>query len=258
MVAVPGNLRADERLPVIFLWHWLGGSASSFYSDGELQAAVDQQRFLAVMPEAKGDLTYKWPFSVQDTDTRMHEESVFFDDMLACVAARFPTLNRNCVSSAGVSAGALFTDQLASTRANRLASFVSISGGTGGVIRNWGKPAHKLPALVLWGGSTDQCLGLLNFQQESENLESALAAQGNFMIGCVHNCGHGVPPIDAPPGQSKLAGLWDFVFAHPFWLRAGESPYLTSGLPKTLPSWCAIGAGKATPRTGACLSGSGC
>jgi predicted esterase len=258
LLAVPANLQPNEKLPVVFMWHWLGGSGSSFYTDGELQQAVDQQRFLAVMPEKKGDVPYTWPFTIQDSDARMAEEYQFFDDMLACVAQQYPTVNKNCVSSAGVSAGALFTDQLAAARSDRLSSFLSLSGGVGGVVRGWGNPAHKLPGIVLWGGPTDQCQGLLSFASLSMSLEGSLASQGNFMIECIHNCGHSAPPIAAQMGQSKFASLWGFIFDHPFWLGAGESPYTKTGLPSDFPSWCAIGAGHATPRTGACSSPSGC
>jgi hypothetical protein len=174
------------------------------------------------------------------------------------VAHQYPTVNKNCVSTAGVSAGALFTDQLAAARADRLSSFLSMSGGVGGVVRPWGSPAHKLPGIVLWGGPTDECQNLLSFQTLSQTLEGSLTSQGDFMIECVHNCGHAEPPVDPPMGQSKLAPFWGFIFDHPFWLGAGQSPYEIKGLPSSFPSWCAIGAGKATPRTGTCPTSSGC
>ncbi len=83
MLAVPSNLSPDEKLPVIFMWHWLGGSARSFYTRGEVQAAVDSQRFLAVLPNHRGDLPFRWPFLVLDSQARMNEEYHFFEDMLA-------------------------------------------------------------------------------------------------------------------------------------------------------------------------------
>jgi hypothetical protein len=104
--------------------------------------------------------------------------------------------------------------------------------------------------LVLWGGPNDTCI--INFQDESHELESALASGGDFMVECVHNCGHGEPPFEIPGAMSRYAGLWQFAFDHPFWLGAGDSPYRTQGLPSTLPPWCAIGRGSAIPRTGAC------
>jgi pimeloyl-ACP methyl ester carboxylesterase len=256
LLAIPSELDPSESLPLIFMWHWLGGSARSFQEKAEVQQAVDEQRFLAVLPESKDDIPFKWPATLADPDARLEEELVFFDDMLACVSEKFPVA-RECVSTAGVSMGALFSAQLASRRGEYLASLISLSGGVGGVIRGWGNPQHRMASLVLWGGPTDNCLGVMNFEQTSKTLETALVDRGHFLVECVHNCGHSEPPFDAPPGMSTYAALWDFVFAHPFWLPAGVSPY-SAGLPAHFPTWCAVGRGSATPRTGECPNPSGC
>jgi hypothetical protein len=253
LLAVPSNLQPTESLPIIFLWYWLKGSAQDFYTKGDVQNAVDQQRFLAVIPEAKGDLFENWPFLASDSQARVDEELTFFDDMLSCVAAEL-SVNLSCVSTAGVSAGALFTDQLVGARAEYLSSFLSLSGGVGGqIVAPWKRPAHHLPSIVLWGGPDDVCL-LIYFQTESQALEQALAQDCDFTIECVHNCGHSEPPFSPPMGLSTYAGLWQFALDHPYWLPAGTSPYTTKGLPVGMPSWCAIGAGNAVPRTGACGS----
>lgn len=254
ILAIPANLQPDEKLPILFLWHWLGADANSFYTKGEVQAAVDQQRFIAVLPESKGDI-FEWPFNVADTQARIDEEFAFFDDLLSCVSQQFNT-NLSCVSSIGVSAGALFTDQLGSGRGDYLASIVSLSGGTGGFIRPWGHPAHRMPAMVLWGGSNDTCI-VINFEQGSKDLEMALTQDGNFIVECLHNCGHTEPPFEAPPGMSKYAGMWKFALEHPYWLPPGKSPYTTNGLPAGMPEWCSVGVGTAVQRTGMC-SGGGC
>ena len=257
LLAVPTALDPMEKLPVVFLWHWLGGSADEFLRKGEVQAAVNSQRFLAILPEAKSDMLFKWPFDLGVTAMRQEQEYKFFDDMLACAAAQF-RINNNCVSTAGVSAGAMFTDQLAAARSKYLASAMSLSGGVGGVAKPWGKPMRKLPMMVLWGGMKDNCLGLVNFEVASKNLEAELTRDKHFFLECVHNCGHAEPPLDAPAMMSKYASLWNFVFDHPYWLTDGDSPYLRTGVPTDFPSWCAIGAGKSVPRTGICPSKPGC
>jgi len=257
LLVVPKDLKADELLPVVFLWHWLGGSADSFLRKGEVQAAVDSQRFLAVIPESKADMIFRWPFNVGDSEKRQEEEYKFFDDMLSCVSEQFK-VNRNCVSSAGVSAGALFTSQLAQGRAQYLASAISLSGGVGdaasGLVKPWKSPARKVPMMVLWGGPLDWC-AVINFHTSSLNLEAALEKDGNFFIECVHNCKHGEPPMDTPPpGLSKYGSLWRFVFDHPYWLAPGASPYKTSGIPTGagFPTWCGVGKGGARMRGGMC------
>jgi hypothetical protein len=256
LLAVPKNLQPTEHLPVIFLWYWLRGSAQDFYTVGDVQNAVDEQRFLAVIPNAKGDLFENWPFLASDGAARRDEEFSFFDDMLSCVSAQFD-VNPSCVSSAGVSAGALFTDQLVGVRSEYLSSFISLSGGVGGLlVAPWTPPTHPLPAIVLWGGADDECLGI-KFQAESQALEQGIDAQCSFMVECVHNCGHSEPPFTPAQGMSTYGALWQFALDHPYWLPTGASPYTTNGLPSGMPSWCAIGAGNAVPRTGAC-GPSGC
>jgi predicted esterase len=242
---------------VIFLWHWLGGSADDFYEQGDVQAAVDAQRFIAVIPESKDDVLFKWPFEATQTEARMEEEFVFFDDMLACVAEQY-AINKECVASAGVSAGALFTDQLAGGRGGHLSSILSLSGGVGGVVRPWTQPDHKMPAMVLWGGDTDSCFGVMNFDDASQTLEADLSAGGHFYLECIHNCGHAKPPLDVPPDVPAFAPLWQFVLDHPYWLKPGDSPYAADGLPALLPSWCDIGQGSAVQRTGSCPDAPGC
>lgn len=271
ILVLPSDPQPGETFPVLFMWHWLGGSADGFLQKGDVQTAADQQRFIAVLPTAEGatvaltSFNTKWPFDITQSQPRMDEEFTFFDDMLACVEAQYP-VDQNCVSTIGVSAGALFTDQLAQARSNRLASFVSLSGGVGDtIIKPWvGTGTHKLPAVVLWGGDGPPnmdgnkdilgCFGVgMDFSVASRDMEAGLEQDGHFFIECKHNCGHVEPPLIAPPGESKYAGIWDFALDHPFWLNAGDSPFLSQGLPAGLPSWCAIGAGNETPR-----SGSGC
>jgi hypothetical protein len=248
-----------DRLPVIFMWHWLGGSADDFLERGGVQDAADAMSFLAVIPEEKGDLPLRWPYLIIDPEDRVQEEATFFDDMFACVAEHF-RVNENCVSSAGVSAGALWTSQLAQLRARHIASFLSMSGGVGTPgdiftpIRPWDGAEHHMPAFVLWGGPTDFCG--LNFQTSSTNLEAGLEEDGHFIVECVHNCSHAEPPLPmAPAGMSSFAPVWRFALDHPYWLEDGVSPYTTEGLPAGMPEWCAIGAGSATIRDGECEGG---
>jgi predicted esterase len=267
LLVVPANLMPDEKPPVIFMWHWLGGSANSFLERGQVQEAADGQRFIAVIPVSVGATVFgtsfdtKWPFDITQSPDRMNKEFKFFDDMLSCVEAQFD-INQSCVSTVGVSAGALFTDQLAQARSQQLASFISLSGGTGAtIIKPWTDAARKLPGVVLWGGDGPPaqdgvkdilgCLGIgMDFSVASNDLEAGLTGDGHFFVECKHNCGHVEPPLDAPAGESKYAGMWEFALDHPYWLPAGQSPYLMHGLPASLPAWCGIGPHSATPRSG--------
>ncbi len=267
ILVTPDAPTEGEPLPVLFMWHWLGGSAQKFLEKGDIQTAATEQHFIAVIPQSKGativgtSFDTRWPFDITQTSGRMQEELEFFDNMLSCVEQQF-AVNRSCVSSIGVSAGALFDAQLAQARSNMLASFISLSGGTSANwIKPWNGAARKLPAVVLWGGDGPPdmdgnkdilgCFGVgMDFSVASRALEQGLVDDGHFFVECRHNCGHVEPPLEAPPGESKYAGMWEFALDHPFWLPAGQSPYLTDGLPAGMPSWCAIGAGNSVPRSG--------
>ena len=91
---------------------------------------------------------------------------------------------------------------------------------------------------------------LEHFDEASVALETAMQPDGHFMMECVHNCGHSLPPFDLPaPGSGALFldPLWRFLLDHPYWLPPGASPYQTA-LPSVMPAWCGLGVGKATPR----------
>jgi predicted esterase len=247
----PATVAAGEKLPEIFLWHWLGGAADKMGAVLDVQAAAEKHRFVGVVPASKGDTLFRWPMEGSQAQSRVDEEAKFFDDMLACVSAALP-VNADCVSTAGVSAGALWSAQLAVARSERIASFVSLSGGVGGIVRDWSTVPHRMPALVLWGGGDDvypEKFTLVDFEDASRDLEGALGKDGHFMVECIHNCGHSVPPFDPPPpGALRFDMMWRFLLDHPYWLPAGQSPYASGSLPPSFPAWCAKGAGKATMR----------
>ncbi len=267
LLAVPARQDRSRPSPLVFIWHWLGGSASSVVNNAMVQPIADALGMIVAVPEKKTDLAIRipiinrdfdpaWPYLNTHSAARVEEEARFFDDMVACVHARY-NVNENCISSAGVSAGALWTTQLMQVRSTRLSSVVILSGGIGpatstGIIdaRGWTAPPRAVPALVAWGGPIDQCA--LNFNTASRSLENRLRAGGHFFEECVHNCGHTVPPVEDQ--VMGLRVLLRFALDHPYWLRAGESPYLHDGLPAGTPAWCAIGLGRATPRTGMCPS----
>lgn len=272
MVIVPDAITPGEKLPVVFLWHWLGGSADQFYAIIDGQNAVNQGRYIAIIPEAIGGTAdspgsnpiSKWRgWAAPNPQSMEDEEAAFFDDMLSCVSAQFP-VNKNCVASAGVSDGALWTSQLIGARADYLSSAVVLSGGVAepgdenaALIKPYVPASRPLPVLVLWGGPADICI-ILKFQTATKALEKHLVEEGHFILECQHNCGHSIPPIDVVAGGSLLTPFIDFVTHHPYWTSPGHSSYETTGLPAGLPSWCAIGAGSAVERTGECTSKLGC
>lgn len=261
MVVVPADYEAGEQLPLIVMYHWLGGDAIDFYDRAEAQYAADYYRFIALVPVGRdGDdgVPFRWPFSIADDMLKMDEEFEFFDDMVACAHEQFG-VDKECVSAMGVSAGAMFSAMLASRHGDNLSSFISLSGGTGGgLIQDWVSTDNRMPVLVLWGGPQDTCLSI-DFNVNSMTMEAALAADNHFMVECIHNCSHATPPLEAVTPELPLyAPMWEFFLDHPYWLEDGDSPYLQLPAPPlSWPDWCAIGPGNASIRVGEC-GGSEC
>ena len=90
--------------------------------------ATSQERYLGIFPEDKGDLGFSWPYEVTQTAARVDEELSFFDDMLSCISQQF-NVQKECVAAGGMSAGGLWTGQLASHRSQYLSSILVMSGG---------------------------------------------------------------------------------------------------------------------------------
>ncbi len=256
VLVLPTDYDGSSPLPGTFIWHWLAGNANDLASP--MQEAANNWNFIGIVPEKKGDVQFTWPATALDSEPRFQEELTFFDDMYACVTAQY-NLRLGCVGTIGVSAGALWTAQLGWARSEYLSSMIVLSGGTGGGARLWGGAQHRLPAMVLWGGPTDNFI--INFEALSLDLEQNLAANGHFVVECIHNCGHGVPPPEPGQGTNAIEGAIDaivsFALEHPYWLSPGESPWNATGLPTGTPSFCAIGVGNAVPRTGDCTGGFG-
>ena len=197
----------------------------------------------------------KWPFDITQSPGRMDEEFMFFDDMLACVEQQLH-INQSCVSTIGVSAGALFTDQLvAGAREHARVVRVAVGRRRRHDHQAVGRHGHAQAAgVVLWGGDGPPamdgnkdilgCFGIgMDFSVASRDMETGLVADGHFIVECRHNCGHVEPPLDTPPGESKFAGDVGVRDGPSVLAAPGQSPYSQTGLPPSMPAWCAIGAG---------------
>lgn len=245
-VLVPDNYDGTQDWPVVFAWHWLNASSNSFVQDGELESATAEMGFIAVLPDKRlrdnGNKAYQfdWPFVEV---SQAESELVFFDDMLACVSEQL-RVDAERIYGIGVSAGALWLTHLSTTdRVEHFAALESLSGGLGDVAGLWRMEyqpqTNKFPALVLWGGERDW-LGV-NFNDASQRYRDALMSDGHFVLECVHDAGHAMPPIEPPPGAgTKFWSLWRFMLDHPYGLPAGTSPYQASGIPGGFPDWCRI------------------
>lgn len=247
-VIVPKSYDSSKPWPLVIAWHWLNASGGSMVDQGELESATEQMKFIAIVPEklenGDGKKTYQfdWPF-VETWGAS--DEITFTTDMLACVTQQL-SIDPTGVYAIGVSAGALWVTYLSTQPiVKHFAAIESLSGGlgsdpTGTWKMAWTPQPRKFPAIVLWGGPTDN-LGILDFQKASIAYRAALEKDGHFVVTCTHNAGHAMPPIPEPTdGTTRFAMLWRFMLDHPYGLLPGESPYTKTGLPQVFPSWCAV------------------
>ncbi len=245
-LVVPDNYDGSEPWPVVFGWHYLGGASDSLINHGELERATAERQFIAVLPDVleneDGDNAYllDWPFA---EFWGIDAELLFFDDLLSCVNDQF-NIDTHRIYGLGVSAGALWLSYLSTTeRANHFAAIETLSGGLGEVLGVWEMTytpqPNKFPTMVLWGGEIDW-LGL-SFHEASLRYQDALVDDDHFVVSCVHDAGHGLPPLDDPEeGQLRFDMLWDFFLAHTYGSPPNSSPYHQSGLPESFPPWCQI------------------
>jgi len=246
---VPDNYdpNGTDRWPLLVAWHWLAGDSAQIVREGEIERAAARHRFIAVAPDqlvADGAQVnpFTWPFLASSDRA---PELTFTDDLLACVAAQY-RIDPARVHGMGVSAGALWlTSLMNEPRARHFASVAILSGGLGqvsGTLRMQFTPQpNRYPAIVLWGGATDRLI--VDFHAASQRLEEALLDHGHFVVRCVHDRGHSLPPLPPPPpDDSRFAFVWDFFRAHPYGLAPATSPYLDGGLPAAAPTFCGIPA----------------
>ncbi len=208
-----------EGAPVVFAWHWLGGTATQAL-DWMGMRALASAGYIVVAPETSG-LPFEWDFADSSDN---NPDLALFDTALVCLWEQH-RIDADRVYTTGMSAGGLMSTFLTLHRAEVLAASAPFSGGA--FDNDYRTPAADVPVLLTWGGPSDT-YGGFDFAAASENLAENLEADGHFVLPCVHDLGHW-PPSEAP--DMALS----FFDTH----RRGEpSPWVDSP-PIGLPGWCA-------------------
>ena len=207
--------------PVVFAWHWLGGSASQILDWVEFEDLADEG-VIVVAPESSG-YPYEWRWDQGPED---NADAQFFEDTLACLYEQWD-VDLDRVHSTGMSAGGLWTTWMILYRSQWLASAAPMSGG---FYSQWySSPESSLPVMLVWGGPADIYNGY-SFDASNNAFSSQLQGDGHFVVECEHTGGHTVPM-----GAAEF--IWTFLEEHP---RGLDQEPWAGGLPSTLPSYCEI------------------
>ncbi|NOY27758.1 MAG: hypothetical protein GXP62_17990 [Oligoflexia bacterium] len=209
--------------PVIFAWHWLGGTASGIVRSLDLNNLSQDQGVIVLAPNSDGSV-FEWHFL---DDPQDNPDLLLFEDLLACVSQQYD-VDLNRIYSTGMSAGGLWTTYMTMYEAQWLASTAIFSGGT--TQGTYSTPDRPLPVLITWGGPSDT-YATLSFEDTSTNFANSLLADGSFVVECVHDGGHVIP--DEGPAYA-----WQFMVDHPYTLAS--EPYADGTLPDAFPDWCSL------------------
>jgi poly(3-hydroxybutyrate) depolymerase len=205
--------------PVVFAWHWLGGSADRILGYSTIGAFAEKYNAIVVAPESRG-LTYEWDTFEEDDHS---PDLVLFDDLLSCLWQQYE-VDLDRVYATGMSAGGMWTVTLTHQRSEWLAASAPLSGGATSMSWN---PEEAIPVLLTWGGVTD-LYGSFSFHDSSLALSEQLTKNEQFVAHCVHSEGHTLPPGDEDY-------LWTFFESHP--KGVNPEPW-AEALPSSLPSFC--------------------
>ncbi|MFT7579521.1 MAG: putative esterase [Myxococcota bacterium] len=218
-----------EALPIVFLFHGLGGDPASIVDPTGWDQLVDTEKIILVVPSAAKDSAGE---SIKPTDWafldpnfgRDNIDIVFVDDLITCVSEQH-TVDPKRLYVTGMSGGGLASTFLGINMADRIAAAAPLSGGY-----NHAFPSdiRKVPFLVTWGGVDDVAVGT-DFDAQSKRLIGDLDINGHDAIRCNHGADHSIPPEMTVP-------IWEWM--NTITLDDNGPGYTT--LPVSFPSYCTL------------------
>ncbi len=228
-VYLPQSNTATD-LPVVFLYHGVGGSMPGIVSDTGFDKLLASEQFVLVVPESERDASgnpvtqTEWAYGAQAfADDNV--DLVFFDDMLKCVSGQYKT-NAKRVYITGMSGGGMMTVFTSFSRSDVIAAAAPFSGG---YLFKFPSTTNKFPEMVVWGGATDSAFSQ-NFDLLANALIPALRTDNHFVVQCNHGTGHKWP-------AEMTAADWAFLKNYTL---GGPNTDFTAPLPKVFPSYCTI------------------
>jgi dienelactone hydrolase len=225
-VALDFDPAVASKSELVIYWHATGsGPFEAAYSFGDTLDEIKARGGIVAAPYSDDTAgTFEW-FIVNQSPKL--DDFLLADEIVGCLAER---IDAKRIHSIGMSAGGLQTTAFSFMRSNYVASVATFSGGIpAGFSPAIEDPDNKFAALIFEGGAQDNVFGV-DFQAASESYRAMLEASGHFAAICDHGNGHDIP-LDAAPSVDA------FFLANPY--GAWPSPYASSGLPASFPSYCA-------------------
>ena len=231
LVDLPEGWDGTTPVPLLFVFHGLGGSADTMVSYSGYDAMA-----------AAGDAIVIYGHGADDSDGEQvhptewnyllprygndNPDVVYFRDMLKCARDSWP-VDDDRVYVSGMSAGGLFSTFLTLTQSDVIAAAAPFSGGFGLPFPD--EYDNLAPILVSWGGETDTAVST-NFNDLAATLLAQYEVEDRFHVSCNHNAGHTWP-------AEMSAAAWDFMSQFEYGDTA--DPYAGT-LPDVFPDYCEI------------------
>lgn len=215
------------NMPVIFIYHPLGGTARGMNSYFDLKNWAEENQTILVVPQSDASNPFEWGFLNLEDGA---EDLALFDDMRTCLVNDLGADPARFYAN-GMSAGGLWTTFLSIHRGDSLAAILPFSGGTGDVVQ-YTTPASKFPAMMTYGGETDTYnagVAVIDFMDATLQFAESLSADGHLVVTCNHNGGHNYPP-------AAMDFLRDWLLPHTF---GEESPFAGGDL-SAFPDYCEV------------------
>lgn len=229
IVQLPKDVSDVSGLPVIFLYHGVGGEPDTMITESFLGAEQAKTPFILIAPRSeratsgkavlKTDWYYGSPLFKND-----NPDLVFFDDLVKCAGEKYKFDSKR-IYVTGMSGGGLMSTFLGIHKSDVVAAATPFSGG---YLHAWPSKSGTVPFVVSWGGVDDFAYEQ-NFDKMAKSLIDSLKGSGHVVVSCNHGTKHEWP---------KEGGTYaaKFLLAH----KLGEASPFASSLGEGWPSYCTL------------------
>jgi polyhydroxybutyrate depolymerase len=206
---VPDFRPRIDRLPLVFVFHGLGGNGTQVAAATKFEDLAKDQKFMVCCPDA---IDGKWAIA-RSADTRKDIE--FIRQIVSRIHKAFP-LNRYRIYATGMSMGAYFCHHLANAKSKWVAAIAPHSGGLGTLAATGITAKRKYPVLLIHG-EQDRIVSA----DHSRTAKAAYEKAGHTVrLRVVEGLGHAWATE-----QDITKAIWRFFQQHPLgWRKPTATP----------------------------------